>query len=92
MTPDKGLDVLVEAALAASRLQEFQLLFVGDDEAPGYTKLLLTQLADGGVTATRLEAVQDVASVYRAMDLFCLPSLRRASRTSHWRLLRMRFL
>ncbi len=76
MTPDKGLDVLVEAALAASRRQAFQMLFVGDDEAPAYTNLLLTKLADGGVTATRLEAVQDVASVYRAMDLFCLPSLR----------------
>lgn len=76
MTPDKGLDVLVEAALAASESQSFQMLFVGDDEAPGYANALLTRLENAGVTATRLQAVRDVVPVYRAMDLLCLPSLR----------------
>lgn len=76
ITPAKGLDTLVEAAVIANRTALFQLLLVGRSEKDGYASQLVQKLQAAEVPHRVNDHVSDVGSAYAAMDVFCLPSLR----------------
>lgn len=77
VTPSKGLTTMVDAAqVASSQGARFQVLLVGPEEVPGYGRQLIRALESAGVPAAHVPWVDDVATVYPAMDVLCLPSLR----------------
>ena len=73
--PDKGQDVLIEAA---ARLGEERLRFViiGGGVGP-WKDILLARLQELGLKEVQLVGHErDMAAVYSALDLLCLPSRR----------------
>ena len=76
MTPEKGLDDLVEAAARACGTTSMRVLLVGSEEEPGYAAVLTSRLEAAGIEAVHVAGVTDPAPLYHAMDVFCLPSRR----------------
>jgi glycosyltransferase involved in cell wall biosynthesis len=76
LTPDKGLDYLAAALNEVIGKHPAQLLVVGSEERPDYTRELQDLLDVAGVPHRFHERLGDVTQAYEAMDVLCLPSLR----------------
>ena len=74
--PDKGLDLLAQAAeILAERGVVGQLLVVGDSDDPA-GETLKSRLRRSSWPVTLTGPLKDVSSALERMDLLCLPTLR----------------
>ncbi|MEJ5929230.1 glycosyltransferase [Corynebacterium sp. H128] len=76
LTAEKGVNELSEAlALLPNVREEVQLIVLGEvEDASG--EQLLARAASLGIQTAALGHVAEVASFYKGMDLFCLPTYR----------------
>lgn len=76
VTPDKGVNVLTEAATSLAASMSFAVVFFGQDEQPGLGATLISRLRSAGVDARHVDTGGDPLPYYQAADVLCLPSFR----------------